>query len=57
MTDGALTGCPARLTRPNVGLMPYTPFSAAGMRTDPPPSVPTAKGTAPIAHADGRAAR
>jgi hypothetical protein len=40
---------PSRLTRPKVGLMPKRPCSAAGMRTEPPPSVPTAKGATPSA--------
>ena len=31
-------------TRPNEGLIPNTPAKLAGMRIDPPPSVPKAKG-------------
>ena len=31
-------------TRPNWGLMPKTPEKLAGMRIEPPPSVPSAKG-------------
>jgi hypothetical protein len=42
---------PERLTRPHVGLMPKTPFMAAGMRIDPPPSAPRANGTTPVATA------
>jgi hypothetical protein len=33
---------PARLTRPQVGLMPLTPHSAAGTRIEPPVSEPSA---------------
>jgi hypothetical protein len=40
---------PARLTRPNVGFMPNTPHSAAGVRIDPPPSAPAAMGAIPSA--------
>src|SRR5437764_3766395 len=36
---------PLRLTRPYVGLSPTTPQSAAGWRTDPPVSDPSAAGT------------
>ena len=36
-------------TSPNVGLSPYVPQNADGMRIDPPPSVPTASGTIPAA--------
>src|SRR3954469_9842142 len=36
-------------TRPNVGLCPTTPQNAAGMRIEPPPSVPIAIGVAPYA--------
>ena len=42
---------PARLTRPNVGLMPVMPHSAAGMRTEPPVSGPSASGAMPDATA------
>ena len=34
-------------TSPKVGLCPTTPQNAAGMRIDPPPSVPSAIGVAP----------
>ena len=37
--------------RPSVGLRPVTPQSAAGIRIDPPASVPIANGTAPDATA------
>src|SRR3954469_8903250 len=40
---------PPRLTRPNVGLIPKTPLSDAGMRIDPPPSPAVAIGERPIA--------
>jgi hypothetical protein len=33
---------PCRLTLPVVGFSPTTPFSEAGHRIDPPPSVPIA---------------
>ena len=36
-------------TRPNCALMPKRPQSADGMRTEPPPSVPSAKGVSPAA--------
>src|SRR5215210_5745743 len=36
---------PQRLTRPYVGLSPTTPQSAAGCRTEPPVSDPSAAGT------------
>src|SRR5437763_5754444 len=36
---------PLRLTRPYVGLSPTTPHSAAGCRTEPPVSDPSAAGT------------
>jgi hypothetical protein len=36
---------PERLTLPYVGLRPYTPQHAEGMRMEPPVSVPTAKST------------
>src|ERR687891_1386638 len=38
-------------TRAKVGLSPTTPQKAAGMRIEPPPSVPTASGTIPAASA------
>ena len=36
-------------TSPNVGLWPTTPQNAAGIRIEPPPSVPSAIGVAPYA--------
>ncbi|MCY1450819.1 hypothetical protein D9M71_676550 [compost metagenome] len=42
---------PARLTRPKVGFRPITPQQAAGMRTEPPVSVPRAKSARPAATA------
>src|SRR3989441_4027620 len=36
-------------TRPYDGLKPYTPQNAAGMRIEPPPSVPSASGPQPLA--------
>eukprot|EP00955_Chlamydomonas_euryale_P084921 364027-Chlamydomonas_euryale.AAC.13 len=42
---------PAPDTRPAVGLRPTTPQNAAGMRIEPPPSVPTAIGHSPAATA------
>src|SRR6188474_853738 len=42
---------PYRDTRPYVGFMPTTPHSAAGCRTDPPVSVPSAMGANPVATA------
>ena len=38
-------------TRPWVALKPDRPQSAAGMRIDPPPSDPVARGTSPAARA------
>src|SRR5918912_557843 len=38
-------------TTPNVGLWPATPQNDAGMRIEPPPSVPSAPGTMPAATA------
>ena len=38
-------------TRPNEGLRPNTPVNAAGMRIDPPPSVPMVSGPMPDATA------
>ena len=43
----AETGCTG--TRANCPLMPKSPQSADGMRTEPPPSVQTAKGVSPAA--------
>lgn len=42
---------PLRSTRPNEGLSPYTPQQAAGMRMEPPVSLPRAKSTRPAATA------
>src|SRR5580698_6618140 len=39
-------------TRPNVGLSPTTPDHAAGMRTEPPASVPICSGPNPAAAAE-----
>src|SRR5215470_19540568 len=50
-SDGASGTLPPRGTRPNVGLMPATPQSAAGIRMEPPVSVATAAGTSPAATA------
>src|SRR2546426_1330255 len=36
-------------TRPYDGLKPYTPQNAAGVRIEPPPSVPSASGPQPPA--------
>src|SRR5438132_3841231 len=36
-------------TRPNWALIPNSPVRAAGMRIDPPPSVPSANGVTPAA--------
>src|SRR5215467_14455875 len=44
-SDGASGTLPPRGTRPNVGLMPATPQSAAGIRMEPPVSLATAAGT------------
>jgi hypothetical protein len=38
-------------TRPNEGLMPKIPVKLAGIRIEPPPSVPTASGPMPLATA------
>src|SRR2546426_9082139 len=35
-------------TRPYDGLKPYTPQNAAGMRIEPPPSLPSASGPQPL---------
>ena len=50
-SEGASATPPARLIRPNVGLIPATPQKVAGMRTDPPVSLATAAGTMPEATA------
>ena len=39
------------LIRPRAGLMPNSPFTLAGMRIEPPPSLPCAKGSRPEATA------
>lgn len=38
-------------TRPRLGFSPTSPVAAAGIRTDPPPSDPTAAGSSPAATA------
>src|SRR5438552_679699 len=43
--------CGSRGTSPNVGLIPATPQNEAGIRIEPPPSVPIASGTRPAATA------
>src|SRR5690625_7688493 len=40
------------VTRPRVGLIPKTPQAAAGMRMEPPPSLPWAAGARPAATAE-----
>ena len=40
-----------RLIRPRDTLIPNSPQTLAGMRTEPPPSLPCAKGTSPAATA------
>src|SRR5579864_4611606 len=48
----ALSGnTPRTLTRPNVGFNPTTPQNDAGIRIEPPVSVPVANGTIPAATA------
>src|SRR4051812_35679530 len=42
---------PCRLTNPYVGFKPTVPQQAAGLRTEPPVSVPIAPGTKPAATA------
>ena len=42
---------PRRLTRPYVGLNPTTPHNEAGMRIEPPVSVPSAPSAMPVATA------
>src|SRR6185295_9675310 len=44
-------GCDNSGTRPKEALYPYTPHQAEGMRIEPPPSVPSARGTSPSATA------
>src|SRR5207302_6774701 len=39
-------------TRPNCALTPNSPVKAAGMRIDPPPSVPSASAVTPAATLD-----
>ena len=48
MRTGNLAESPAR-NRPRVGLRPISPQIDAGMRIDPPPSLPCAIGTTPAA--------
>src|SRR5207245_4865402 len=48
---GASGKTPSIGTRPNVGLKPTMPQHAAGMRIDPPVSVPSAPATSPSASA------
>src|SRR5581483_4335630 len=50
-SDDANATRPNRLTRPYVGFTPTTPQNAAGCRTDPPVSDPSAIGTTPAATA------
>ena len=49
--DQASGKTPRRLTRPSVGLRPTTPHAAAGMRIEPPVSVPTESAHRPAASA------
>ena len=49
--DGASGTMPARETRPIVVFKPITPQNAAGIRIEPPVSVPIASGTSPAATA------
>ena len=42
---------PPRGTRPSDGLTPDIPQHEAGIRTEPPPSEPVARGTMPAARA------
>ena len=44
----------ALLTRPRLGLMPTSPLMLAGMRIEPPPSLPCANGSMPGGDRDGR---
>src|SRR5512132_309636 len=50
-SDDANATRPKRLTRPYVGLTPTMPQKAAGCRTEPPVSEPSAMGTIPAATA------
>src|SRR3954470_106121 len=50
-SDDANATNPNRLTRPYVGFTPTTPQNAAGCRTDPPVSDPSAMFTMPAATA------
>jgi hypothetical protein len=59
-TNSSIQACATELTalisgpgetRPRVGLRATSPHSAAGMRRDPPPSLPWASGTRPAATA------
>ena len=49
--DGARATPPVRPIRPKAGFSPATPQKQAGMRIDPPVSLPTATGTIPAATA------
>ncbi len=56
--SGPLTDRPARSgtsgpgeTRPRLGLIPNRPFTLAGIRIEPPPSLPWAAGASPAATA------
>ena len=49
--DGASGTLPCREIRPMVVFSPRTPQNAAGIRIDPPVSVPIANGTMPAATA------
>lgn len=50
-SDQQLGKIPARLTSPKVGLMPASPHAAAGSRTEPPVSDPSANSAVPAATA------
>src|SRR5512146_1654287 len=50
-SEDAKATSPYRLTRPYVGLTPTTPQNAAGWRTEPPVSEPSAMRTMPAATA------
>ena len=47
-TENAFIGDPRQGTRAKVGFKPTTPQNVAGMRTEPPPSVPRATGHSPV---------
>jgi len=48
-SDSASGKTPARLTRPQVGLRPVTPFMVEGKRIDPPVSEPSEAAHRPAA--------